>query len=128
MPLPNTILVVEDDKLISEMLVERLREEGFSVETSEDTEGARQILEKRSKEISLLLLDIILPGENGIQFLESLRAEERYRGLAVIILTNLNEIKQRHRSLELSAVDYLVKADHTLPDIVERIKRVLGSR
>jgi DNA-binding response OmpR family regulator len=127
MPLPNTILVVEDDRLICEMLTEKLRKEGFSVETSEDTKSARQILEKRSEDIRLLLLDIILPGENGIQFLESLRAEERYRRLAVIMLTNLDQDQQRNRALELSALDYVVKAHHTLPEIIERIKKALGS-
>jgi len=101
------ILVVDDNAGNRDMLSRRLEREGYSVDTAED---GRQALEKlETGSFDLVLLDIVMPELDGFAVLQSIRANQRWKEVAVIMISALDEIKSVVRCIEMGAEDYLPK-------------------
>ncbi len=120
----KTILLVEDDKFLRELLSKRLRDEKFIVFDVIDGEEAFKVLDK--EKIDLVLLDIILPGVNGFEILKRLKEDPTIAQIPVMMLTNLGQKSDMERGQELGAEDYMVKAQYTPREIVERIKKLFA--
>jgi len=118
------ILLVEDDPFLIDIYTTRLKEEGYSVEVS--TSGS-DCLKKISKEnFDLLILDLILPDMNGLEVLKKINEKkESFRGLKIIILSNIGDKKEIEEGIRLGADKYLIKAHHTPSDIIKEIKNLL---
>jgi len=116
------ILLIEDEKLTREMYVMKLLNEGFQVFESITTEEADKILKK--EKIDLIILDILLPKENGLDYLERVRRSKREIP-PVIILSNLEGEEYRTRAHELKAENYFLKTNYTPTELVELIKKHL---
>ncbi len=115
-----TILVVEDEPGIVDFLQRGLQAEGFRVESTRDgIEGERRAL---SESFDLVVLDMMLPGRDGLEVLASVRSSRP--GLPVIVLTARGEIEDRVAGLEAGAVDYLVKP-FSLAELVARVRAQL---
>ena len=119
----KTILIIEDDKFLRELIVRKLKDEKYQiVEASDGEEG----LEKAKKEIpDLVLLDLILPGIDGFEVLSRIKEEHALSSVPVIILSNLGQREEVEKGLKMGAVDYLIKAHFTPGEIIEKIKTVL---
>jgi len=114
------ILVLEDDTELNDALSDKLKAEGFNVVSSRDgIEGERMALEEHPDGI---LLDIVLPGKDGLEVLKSIRADEWGKHVPILILTNMADIEHISRAVEYESSDYIVKADASLDDIVSRLK------
>jgi adenylate cyclase len=101
------ILVVDDNAGNRDMLSRRLEREGYSVEAAED---GRQALEKlETGSFDLVLLDIVMPELDGFAVLQNIRANQRWKEVAVIMISALDEIKSVVRCIEMGAEDYLPK-------------------
>jgi class 3 adenylate cyclase len=101
------ILVVDDNAGNRDMLSRRLEREGYPVDTAED---GRQALEKlEAGSFDLVLLDIVMPELDGFAVLQSIRANQRWKEVAVIMISALDEIKSVVRCIEMGAEDYLPK-------------------
>jgi two-component system phosphate regulon response regulator OmpR len=98
------LLVVDDDTRIRTLLHEYLTDNGFRVTVAANAEDARGLL--RSLDFDLLVLDIMMPGENGVDLTRSLREE---KDVPVLMLTALSETDSRITGLEAGADDYLPK-------------------
>ncbi len=98
------ILVVDDDRRIRQLLQRFLIENGFRVTAAEDTAKARSFLEGLA--FDLLILDIMMPGETGLEFTEYLRQNS---DVPILLLTARGEPQDRIEGLELGADDYLGK-------------------
>ena len=98
------ILVVDDDVRLRALLQRFLRESGYLVSAAKDAEEARLLLAEYK--FDLLVVDIMMPKETGLQFLEKLRKTNR---VPVILLTAMGETADRIAGLELGADDYLPK-------------------
>lgn len=121
------VLIVEDDKFLSELIATKLDKEGFAIALAGDGEaGLKKTEEFRP---AVILLDIMLPGMDGFEVLEKLKAhrDEQLKKVPVIILSNFGQESKVERGLQLGAVDYLVKANFTTAEIVAKIKEVLKS-
>lgn len=118
------ILVIEDDKFLRELLVRKLVAEKFMVENAIDAEGAYVILEK--KKPNIVLLDLILPGVSGFDILARIKADPKTNDVPVIILSNLGQKEDVDKAKSLGARDFMVKANFTLDEIVEKIHSVVG--
>ena len=81
----EAILVIEDEKDIQELIRFNLERDGYKVAVAASIEAARKLLARQLP--SLVLLDLMLPGENGLDFCRKLRGEERTRALPVIMLS-----------------------------------------
>ena len=121
--MPKTILIIEDDKFLREMIAKRLREEGYDVSMAVDgEEGIKKI---QGEKPDLILLDLILPGIDGFEVLERMRKDSELAKIPVVILSNLGQKEEVERGLNLGAVDYLIKAHFTPREIIDKIKKVL---
>ena len=98
------ILVVDDDSRIRDLLARYLHDHGFRVTTAIDAESARATM--RSLSFDLLVLDVMMPKESGIDFAKALREESQ---VPILMLTARAEPEQRIEGLETGVDDYLAK-------------------
>jgi two-component system, OmpR family, phosphate regulon response regulator OmpR len=98
------ILVVDDDSRIRDLLARYLQDNGFRVSTAVDAASARATM--RSLSFDLLILDVMMPHESGLEFARSLRTESR---VPILMLTARAEPEQRIEGLEAGVEDYLAK-------------------
>src|SRR5438874_2144166 len=113
------ILVVDDQQEIRDVVQEYLTGEGFRVSTAHDGAGMRRVLSQSAAD--LVILDLMLPGEDGLTLARSLRSQS---GIGIIILTGRGETVDRIIGLEMGADDYLPKPFH-LRELLARVKSVL---
>jgi DNA-binding response OmpR family regulator len=107
MPNKQTILIVEDEPELSEMLVEYLVAQGYQVLAAAWGEDAVKICQDKTPH--LVLLDIGLPDINGYEVARRIQAHHRTRNIPIIFLTQYHEHTDRMQGLELGAVDYVTK-------------------
>jgi DNA-binding response OmpR family regulator len=120
------LLVIEDDKFLRDLLVQKLKREGFPViEAVTGTEGLRIVKEQRP---AIVLLDLILPGMDGFEILRRMKEDPETASIPVIILSNLGQREDVEHGLRLGAVDFMIKAHFTPGEIVAKIKDVLKQR
>ena len=104
---PGTLLVVDDDEANRDMLSRRLARLGYAVCTAES--GIEALDRIRARPFDLILLDIMMPGMDGYQVLQSLKRDEALRRVPVIVLSANDETSSAVRCIELGAEDYLPK-------------------
>ena len=119
----KNILIIEDDKFLRELIVQKLFKEGYAV--SEAVDGEEGIKKIREEKPDLVLLDLILPGIDGFEVLSQMKNESGSPVIPVIILSNLGQKEDVEKGLKLGAVDYLIKAHFTPAEIIDKIKAVL---
>lgn len=117
------IFIIEDEKPLSEALVTRLKNVGFETETAFD--GAEALEKLKTLTPDVILLDIILPKMDGFAVLEKIKEDIKIKDIPVIVLSNLGQDADIKRALEMGAVDYFVKTQHSLAEIVALIKTYL---
>jgi DNA-binding response OmpR family regulator len=119
-----SILLVEDDKFIARAYKDGLERAGFEVYVV--TSGLEAIDKTREHNPDLMLLDLILPGKNGFEILEELRMTDEFRTLPVVVLSNLGQDTDIQKAKNLGALDYLVKTDYSMKEVIERLKAHLA--
>jgi two-component system phosphate regulon response regulator PhoB len=120
-----SILVVEDEPAILELLRVNLADAGYAVRAAEDAEAAREALKQELPD--LLLLDWMLPGQSGLALAKQLRGEPRTRELPIIMVTARTEEADRVAGLEAWVDDYVTKP-FSPRELKARIKSVLRRR
>lgn len=103
----ETVLVVEDEKDIQELIQFNLERDGYRVLAAASVEQARRLMGRSTP--ALVVLDLMLPDENGIDFCRQIRADERTRNLPVIMVTARDEDADVVSGLEVGADDYITK-------------------
>lgn len=119
----NKILIIEDDHNLVRLLKDAFEGKSYIIGLAQDWQEAKTKVEKFVPE--LIVLDILLPGESGFDILRHLKNNEATRNIPVIILSNLGQEQEIRTGLELGAVDYLVKADISIDQVVAKAKRWL---
>ncbi len=118
------VLLVEDDRFLSEMYATKLAASGFEVETAFD--GEEGLAKVKSFNPKLVFLDIVLPKKDGFEVLKTLKDKELLNGMKVIALTNLGQKEEVEKGMSLGASDYIIKAHFTPTEVVAKAKRLLG--
>jgi two-component system OmpR family response regulator len=113
------ILIVDDQRDIRDLLARYLVKHGLRASVAENSEAARKVL--RAAQIDLIVLDIMMPGEDGLSFTRAIRANQ---DIPVILLTAMGEETDRIVGLEVGADDYLPKPFNPR-ELLARIKAVL---
>ena len=116
------ILVVDDDRRITSMLSRALRAEGYEVRTAND--GAEGLSRVRDRQPDLVVLDLLMPGVDGLEVCRRLREESN---LPILILTAKDETDDRVQGLDNGADDYLVKP-FALDELLARVRALLRRR
>jgi DNA-binding response OmpR family regulator/DNA-binding CsgD family transcriptional regulator len=118
-------LVVDDTPASLGVVCDTFRAEGVRVLLAESGRAAREVLARTLPD--LVLLDVVMPGEDGFAVCASLRADERWRDLPVIFLTAIDDPAQRVRAFAEGAVDYVTKPVH-VPELLARVRVQLDVR
>ncbi len=100
-----------------------MTQEGYEMISALDGETGLRAAKERKPD--LILLDLVLPKLHGFSVLEQLKSNLETKNIPVIVLTNLEKIEDIDRAIELGATTYLVKAQYTLEEVVEKIKKAL---
>lgn len=101
------VLVVEDNPLNMELILEILRSQGFTVDTVEDGEKAIKITEKSTYD--LILMDIALPGIDGVEATKIIKSRSDYKNVPVVALTAFAMAGDKERLLKAGFDDYISK-------------------
>lgn len=117
------VLLVEDDKMIIDMYTLKFTQEGYEVVQAENGKDAVALAKTVNPDI--ILLDIILPQMDGFSVLKEIKADPNVKDVPVILLTNLGQDGDVKKGLELGATDYLIKANYTPSQVVDKVKSVL---
>ena len=119
----KTVLIVEDDIFLSNLLTTRLKKDGVNVLKAGDGEEALDMLRKNKPD--LMTLDIIIPKKSGFEVLEEMRADSMLKDTATIVVSNLGQEADIARAKNLGALSYFIKAQVSIDEIVARIKAYL---
>lgn len=115
------LLIVDDDDRLRDLLKTYLTENGFSVTAVGNTTDARVCL--KQEKFGLIILDIMMPGETGLEFIDYLRQTPVYHSIPVLFLTALADSQHRIQGFEKGADDYLPKPFEPR-ELVLRIKNI----
>jgi two-component system OmpR family response regulator len=118
-PIGNSVLIIEDERFISELYVHALTKAGYQVEAIADGKEALEAAE--TNRFDIILLDLMLPSITGIEILRVLRDPARVPPIKakIIIITNLEQRDDVRADIEKQADGYLVKAEFTPHELVE---------
>jgi len=117
----QSVLLVEDDATVAQMYRLRLEMDGYLVLTAIDGENGLSMAERFLPDI--IIIDIGLPGMNGLDLLDAMRANDRVRDIPVLILTNFEDPEAERRSLELGARQFLRKSKTTPDALTASVRR-----
>jgi len=119
-----TVLIIEDDPLVSRMYQTVFEFEGLDVEMARNGEEGLEKLRKNKPR--MILLDVMMPKMSGIEVLEELKSNPKTKNIPVVVLTNLSGDKDAEKALELGAVKFIVKSKNRPKQIVAQIKEILA--
>ena len=117
------VLIVEDEDALSDVVKEELRGHGYDAKVAPDGEEALRLA--KSFKPSLILLDFILPKKGGLDVLAELKAEAELKAIPVIVLSNLAEDESIKKAFSIGAIDYFVKSQHSIYEVVEKVQKYL---
>ena len=117
------ILIIEDEKMLGDMYREKFVQAGFEVILVGTAEEGIKIASKEKPD--LILLDILLPRENGIYFLTEFKKKKEFSQIPVVAFSNYDDPETKKKAFELGVKDYLIKTNYTPQEIIERVKSYL---
>jgi DNA-binding response OmpR family regulator len=117
------ILIVEDEKILRDMYAEKFSRAGFKVILAQDSQQGLKLAKKEKPD--LILLDILLPKENGIFFLKQMRKDPQIAECEVVAFSNYDDPQTKKEAKELGVKGYLIKTNYTPKEIVEKVKEYL---
>ena len=114
------VLIVEDEELLCEMYREVFEKEGFLVVTASSGKEAVKVAQDAKPDF--VLLDILLPEENGIYFLEQRKLHPSLSSIPVMAFSNFDEPNIKKRAFDLGVKDYIIKTNYVPQDVVDKVK------
>lgn len=114
------IVFIEDEPALQKSLGSFLRQEGYHVSSALDGETGLKLV--KTQKPDLVLLDIILPKMDGFEVLKKLKEDEETKDIPILILTNLERMKDVEQALVTGATSYLIKTDYDLKELAQKIK------
>ncbi len=113
------ILVVEDDTYLSNAYRVKLTKAGFEVRNAFDGDEALNMLQTFTPD--LILLDIVMPKKDGFVTLQEIKANEKWKNIPIILVSNLGQKEDRDKGMKLGASEFFIKTDFTLNDLIQKI-------
>ena len=119
------ILLVEDDKILSNMYQIKLSHAGYEIQTAENGEDGLKLM--KSFHPDIVLMDLMMPIMDGFEALKKAKADPEIKDIPIIILTNLSQKEDAEKTLKTGAIDFIIKSDLTPTQVLEKIKSHLLS-
>ncbi len=120
------VLIVEDEEFLIRALKDNLEVEGCSVDTASN--GAEAIERVRANHPDIILLDLLMPKQDGFYVLGEMKNNPAWKLIPVVVLSNLGGDAEIKRALEMGADDYFVKSQHPIEEVIEKVKEYLEGR
>ena len=117
------ILVAEDDKFLSNAFRLKLQKSGFEVKIAND--GQEALNTANSFKPDLILLDLMMPVKDGFVVLSEIKSNPQTKNIPVLIASNLGQKEDIDRGISLGAIDFIVKSNLRLDELIQKIKSVL---
>jgi len=117
------VLIVEDEASLLRVLADKFRREGFEVFTA--TDGHDGLTKASKNKPDIIVLDIVMPSMDGLEMLKKLRENKWGNHTPVLILSNLSDPEQINEATGRGMVQYLVKSNWGLDDVVEKVRQTL---
>lgn len=121
---PLTIVVADDDDLLQEILRHKLASRNFEVHGAADGDSAMELIRAHKPDIALL--DLMMPGRDGLDILREVKADPELAAVPILVLSARNLESEIVAALELGAADYVVKPI-SLAELMARIMRIVGN-
>lgn len=118
------IILIEDDPILSKVINEELKIAGYDVDLAMDGEYGLELV--KTKKPDLVLLDLILPKKHGFDVLADMKKSPETQSIPVIILTMLGSDDDIKKGIKLGANDYIVKSQHAVGEIIEKVDNFLS--
>jgi len=118
----QNILIVDDSETNLVLLEAILEDDGFNVKTAYSVKEAEQTLKSYIPE--LILLDLLMPNENGFDLLKKLKANDRFKNIPIIIVTAFANLENKVIAKDLGAADVIEKPIN-IPDFIEKVYNAL---
>lgn len=119
------ILVVEDDNFLANAYRVKLNKAGFEVKNAYDGIEALSVLQTYIPD--LILLDIVMPKKDGFATLEEIKKQDQLKNIPVILASNLGQKEDMDRGLKLGAIEFFVKTEFSLNNLIEKINKILNT-
>ena len=124
----KTILIVDDDKFLRSLYQAKFAKEGFAVEAAQSASEALQKI-RDGLAPSVIMFDIIMPGMDGVAFVETLKKEKLAPHAALVALTNQGQADGNIEKVKSLGVDgYIVKASMIPSEVVAEVQKILAAR
>ncbi len=120
----KTVFLIEDDQFLREMLSQKLVDHKINVQAAVDGKQAMEMM--ATVKPNLILSDLLLPDYDGFEILASIQKNPDFKGIPVLVLSNLDKIEDIKRAKDLGANDFMVKSNFTSNEIVSKVKEYLG--
>ena len=117
------ILLVEDEPALQESFKTAFVGKGYELTQAMDGEEGLAVM--RAQKPDVVLLDLVLPKKHGFEVLKEMKSDANLKDLPVIVLTNLENSEDVEKALELGATTYLVKANYSLEEVVQKVEETL---
>jgi len=122
----SRVFIIEDDEFLVKAYKYIFEKDGFEVFVAPD--GVKALEALKGPPASVILLDLMLPGVDGFEVLQTLGKDERWNKVPVVILSNLSTQENIQKGKDMGAVDYLVKANTDIENVVARVKLCLSKQ
>ncbi|MFC1594824.1 response regulator transcription factor [Patescibacteria group bacterium] len=117
------ILLIDDDTFLLDMYSVKFNEAAIKIDVAQDGEEALDKI--RENKYKAILLDIIMPNLDGFELLKKVKEEKLANSTPIIILSNLGQRDDLEKGLSLGADDYIVKANFTPSEVLEKLKEII---
>jgi DNA-binding response OmpR family regulator len=117
------ILIIDDDPFILDMYVMKFTESGFTVETANEGKAGLEKIPSFTPDI--VLLDVIMPKMDGFQVIQQLKQENKDHPFKILFLTNFGQKEDVERGMALGADGYIIKANYTPSEVVEKVTEMI---
>lgn len=118
--------IIEDEVSMLKILSDRFKESGINIiEAKNGDEGLKLALKEHP---DVIVLDLVMPKMDGFEMLKKLRKDEWGKDAEVIVLTNLSEESAEAKIFKNGVSEYLIKADWTIDDLIEKVQKKLKSK
>ena len=123
----KTVLIVEDDKQLLDSYKELVENAGFTCLTANDGYHGLDVMAQQSGTIGLVLLDLMMPGVDGLEVLRAVKSSpDKYGEMPVVVLTNMTSDAVIKEAFDLGASSYLVKTDINYEGLIKELTKYLG--
>jgi len=118
------ILMIEDERIIVDLLKRKLEKEGYQVSVGRD--GVEGLEKMRKDKPELILLDIVMPRMGGLEVMEKMREDNELKDIPIVVISNSGQPIELDRAKKLGAKDWLVKTEFDPQEVIRKVKKQIG--